>query len=158
LIELPKPCETSNYDPSSLEIEPDWNRFVGETYSQSLPSKVAKQQMAIWELIATECSHIKTTKIIIDIFLNCLTSLKACDLTTELFSDIDINKLFCNIADVFNCNLNFWQKYLQPIVEDLRTSSDKQIDPFRLIEGFSDVIYIKFCFCIEKNFLKFIYF
>lgn len=104
-----------------------------------MPNKIAKQQMAIWELLTTECSHIKTTKIIIDVFLNCLLSLKSSDLTAELFNEIDIKKLFCNIIDVFNCNLNFWLKYLHPIVHNIQQTNSKQIDPSSLINGFSDV-------------------
>ncbi len=88
LVELPKlPDELciSPYEPSTFEIEPDWNKFVGETFAQSLPKTVAKQQMAIWELLTTEASHIKTTKIIIDVFLSCLVSLKCHETTGELF-------------------------------------------------------------------------
>ena len=95
--------------------------------------------MAIWELLATECSHIKTTKIIIDVFLSCLVSLKCGEQTAELFKDIDIKKLFCNITDVFNCNLNFWQTYLYPIIENLERTSSKIIDPACLVDGFSNV-------------------
>ncbi len=104
-----------------------------------MPTKIAKQQMAIWELLTTECSHIKTTKIIIDVFLNCLLSLKSSDMTAELFNEIDLKKLFCNITQVFNCNLNFWLKYLHPIVQNMQQTNNKQIDPSNLINGFSNV-------------------
>jgi len=138
LPKLPDELNVNEYDPTLLEIEPDWNKFVGESISQNMPNKIAKQQMAIWELLTTECSHIKTTKIIIDVFLNCLLSLKSSDLTAELFNEIDIKKLFCNIIDVFNCNLNFWLKYLHPIVHNIQQTNSKQIDPSSLINGFSD--------------------
>ena len=128
--------------------------------------------MAIWELLVTECSHIKTTKIIIDVrsfyliffliicqitekklkifillqvFLSCLINLKCSEQTSDLFKDIDIKKLFCNINEVFNCNLSFWQDYLHPIILDLTTSSSSTnsknllIDPTALVKGFSEV-------------------
>jgi hypothetical protein len=128
--------------------------------------------MAIWELLVTECSHIKTTKIIIDVksfffnfflnnfpnqrkkltifillqvFLSCLINLKCSEQTSDLFKDIDIKKLFCNINEVFNCNLAFWQDYLHPIILDLTTSSSSTssknllIDPTALVKGFSEV-------------------
>ena len=168
LNELPKCTDQTNvlaYDAAILDLESDWNKFVGESfaqvnlkiffffrkififfliYQQSLSQKEAKQQMAIWELLSTECSHIKTTRVIIDVFLNCLISLKANDLTAELFKDIDIKKLFCNIVDVFNCNLNFWQTYLHPIVDAIVQNENNKdfspiIDPSALIEGFSNV-------------------
>lgn len=142
IVELPKLPEELNVkscDSVLLEIEPDWNKFVGESFVQNLQPRLTKQQMAIWELLATECSHIKTTKIIIDVFLNCLLSLKLSEQTCDLFIDVDLKKLFCNIIDVFNCNLNFWLKYMYPIVQSLQVNNNKIIDPASLIDGFSDV-------------------
>ncbi len=105
---------------------------------KSLPNKVAKQQMAIWELISTECSHIKTTKVIIDVFMSCLINLKSTEQTSDHFKDIDIRKLFCNIIEVFNCNLTFWQRYLHPIILNLSASQTPLIDPLSLVDGFSE--------------------
>lgn len=139
LIKLPKLPEelcANYYDPEIFEIEPDWNKFVGDTFSQSLQKNHAKQQMTIWELITTEASHIKTTKVIIDVFLSCLVGLKCHEQTCDQFKDIDITKLFSNIIDVFNCNLKFWQTYLYPVVENLNQTNSKIIDPSRLIDGF----------------------
>lgn len=141
LIELPKlPSElcANHYNPSMFEIEPDWNKFVGDSFAQSLQKNQAKQQMAIWELLSTEASHIKTTKIIIDVFLSCLVKMKCHEQTAELFKDIEINKLFSNIIEVFNCNLNFWQTYFYPIVENLQQNNSKIIDPSMLVDGFSN--------------------
>lgn len=143
LIELPKlPNELSvnNVHPSIYEFEHDWNKFVGESFAQSLTKNKAKQQMTIWELLSTEASHIKTTKIIIDVFLSCLVSLKCNELTAELFKEIEINKLFSNIIEVYNCNLKFWQTYLYPIIKNLQDSDEKLIDPSSFVEGFSNVI------------------
>lgn len=142
LVEPPKLSDDlclNYYDPSLFEIEPDWNKFVGETFAQSLHKTQAKQQMAIWELLTTEASHIKTTKIIVDVFLSCLVGLKCHEATAELFKEIEINKLFSNIIEVFNCNVNFWQTYMYPIVQSLRESNSKIIDPLSLVEGFSNV-------------------
>jgi hypothetical protein len=123
-----------------FNIEPDWNKFVGDAFAQTLHKNHAKQQMAIWELLATECSHIKTTKIIIDVFLSCLISLKCNEQTAELFRDIDLKKLFCNITDVFNCNLTFWKAHFHPIVVDIQQIENKIIDPSLLVNGFMNVM------------------
>jgi hypothetical protein len=69
LPELPEIIRNKiyNYDESSLEIEHDWNNVVGDSFVQSIPVKQARQQMAIWELFTTEVSHIKLTKVIINV-------------------------------------------------------------------------------------------
>jgi len=141
LVELPKlPDELciSYYDPSILEVEPDWNKFVSQTFAQSLQKNHAKQQMALWELIVTESSHIKTTKIIIDVFLSCLARLKTHETTSDLFKEIEINQLFSNIVDVFNCNLKFWKIFLYPIIQNLNKNNTTLIDTECLIEAFTN--------------------
>lgn len=83
--------------------------------------------------------------ILLQVFLSCLINLKCSEQTSDLFKDIDIKKLFCNINEVFNCNLAFWQDYLHPIILDLTTSSSSTnsknllIDPTALVKGFSEV-------------------
>ncbi|RMZ98317.1 pleckstrin homology domain-containing family G member 5 [Brachionus plicatilis] len=140
LPKLPEEFAIGKFDPAWLEIEPDWNKFVGDSYAQSLPIRKAKQQMAIWELLVTECSFIKSTKIVIDVFLNCLVNLKLNEQTSELFKDIDLKKLFCNIIEVFKCNLTLWCKYLHPTLHNLVNGSSISllIDPQFLISSFSD--------------------
>lgn len=145
LPKLPDELNVKALDMSILEIEPDWCKYVGESFAQSLPVRLAKQQMAIWELLSTECSHIKTIKVIIDVFLCCLINLKCSEQTSELFKDIDTKKIFCNITDVFNCNLTFWTKYLHPIVLNSASSSNNSsstskniIDPLLLVNAFAD--------------------
>ena len=71
-IELPSLCEDikncmCSYDESILEIEHDWNNIVGDSYVKSITVKQARQQMAIWELFTTEVSHLKLSKVIIDV-------------------------------------------------------------------------------------------
>lgn len=127
-------------------------------FYKDLPIKVTKQQMAIWELFDTECSYIKTLRAFIDVFVGCLYTLKQCDETSELFRDIDIKKLFCNIIDLFNCSLTFWQTRLYPIVEGLKrniqmNSKDLLIRPAYIVEAFSEfnVIYASYEeFCLGK--------
>ena len=120
-----------------------------------MPLKVIKQQMGIWELFDTECAYLKTLKAFIEVFFSCLANLKENEETSELFQDIDLKKLFCNIIDLFNCSISFWQSKLHPIVESLRkskcsssasststsTSSPKDliVSPVYLIDAFSNV-------------------
>ena len=101
--------------------------------------------MGIWELFDTECAYLKTLKAFIEVFFSCLANLKESDETSELFQDIDLKKLFCNIIDLFNCSISFWQTKLYPIVENLRKSKsssspkDLIVNPIYLIEAFSKV-------------------
>lgn len=106
-----------------------------------MPIRKAKQQMAIWELFVTECSFIKSIKIVIDVFFNCLVNLKLNEQTREIFKDIDLKRLFCNIIEVFKCNLTLWSKYLHPTLHHLINGSSISllIDPKFLINSFSDV-------------------
>lgn len=99
--------------------------------------------MAIWELFDTECCYLKTLRDFIDVFVSCLHSLKQCDETKELFHDIDLKQLFCNIIDLFNCSLTFWQTRLYPIIETLKrniqmNSQDLLIRPAHIVEAFSE--------------------
>lgn len=114
---------------------------------KNLPLKVIKQQMGIWELFDTECAYLKTLKAFIEVFFSCLANLKENEETSELFQDIDLKKLFCNIIDLFNCSISFWQSKLHPIVENLRKSKcsstspkDLIVSPVYLIDAFSNVI------------------
>ncbi len=138
LPRLPDKLGASCYDPSMLEVEADWSKFVGEAFAQTLPRNQAKQQMALWELIVTESSHIKTTKVIIDVFLSCLVGLKCHEATCELFKEIEVGKLFSNIIEVFNCNLKFWTEFVFPIVEGLKRTERKVIDTESLAGAFAD--------------------
>lgn len=55
-----------------------------------------------------------------------------------MFRDIDIKKIFCNIIDVFNCNLTFWTEHLYPIVCNSVESGNSIIDPLQLVDAFSE--------------------
>jgi hypothetical protein len=159
LIKLPElPIEKQftiqSFHSSILELDADWTQFYGIHKVNELPLKIVKQQMAIWELLATECSHIKTLKVIIDVFLSCLIQLKTTNDTGHLFADIEINKLFLNIIDIFNCNLTFWYSYLYPIVKDVKSSDGHLIHPSSLLDGFSkfnDLFFPYEQYCLDKN-------
>lgn len=124
--------------PNSLEIDSDWKNVVGEVLAQSLQAKQAQQQMAIWELLTTEVSHIKLIKVVIDVFIACLNDLLSNEHTKSLFDDINKQKLFCNIIDVYNCNVKFWNDYLERLVIK-KDSSGHLIDPSELKNAFDNV-------------------
>jgi hypothetical protein len=128
--------------PNSLEIDPDWKNVVGEAVAQSLQAKQAQQQMAIWELLTTEVSHIKLIKVVIDVFIACLDDLLLNEHTKSFFNDINKKKLFCNIIDVYNCNVKFWNDYLERLVIK-KDSSSHLIDPSELKMAFYNVSSMK---------------
>jgi hypothetical protein len=80
--------------------------------------------------------------------LNCLWDLKNSEQTRDLFNNIETDKLFLNIVEIFNCNLNFWQMYLYPNVASLnKTPNSTLINPSSFKTAFSQV---------NKNFSSFL--
>ena len=75
---------------------------------------------------------------IFKVFLNCLADLKKCKETSELFEDVEEDKAFCNIVEIFNCNINFWSKTILPIINSVGPSSPL-IDPSQMKPCFNNV-------------------
>jgi hypothetical protein len=71
---------------------------------------VAKQQMAIWELISTECSHIKTTKVIIDVIIEYLKHP-----TLEIITKLNLNITLKGVHELFDklTDCRAYQRLLQ---------------------------------------------
>ncbi|XP_064461240.1 pleckstrin homology domain-containing family G member 5-like isoform X2 [Ornithodoros turicata] len=126
-----------------FKLEDNW-RVIAEN-ADSYPKRVRNQQDAIWELISTEVSYIRTLKVITELFLSCL-----CNLQTEgILQDIDTEQMFSNITEVYHVNHNFWDTCLMPTLASARHHRGL-LDPILLRDGFlqfesSFQPYMKYC-------------
>ncbi|XP_053210054.1 pleckstrin homology domain-containing family G member 5-like isoform X11 [Panonychus citri] len=132
----------TNYD-ESLYLEDHWRCIVSSW--ESMPKKLQNQQDAIWELLHTEVFYIKRLKVISDLFLACL-----CNLQSEcLLNDIDTEKMFSNITEVYLANHYFWMNHLLPMLKASR-ESHQPLNPIIMKDGFlkfEDIFhpYVKYC-------------
>ncbi|XP_017778525.1 PREDICTED: pleckstrin homology domain-containing family G member 5 isoform X2 [Nicrophorus vespilloides] len=95
------------------KLEDDWRHIIDVS---ELSERQQKQQTALWELIKTEVAYIKTLKVVTDLFLACLQSLQS----SNILREIDTAKLFSNIGDILDANVQFWGSSLFPLVRDMR--------------------------------------
>ncbi|XP_066981944.1 serine-rich adhesin for platelets-like isoform X2 [Macrobrachium rosenbergii] len=121
-------CQTYQID-QEVVVEDSW-RVLVEGHEQ-LDDRQEQQQSAIWELVETEATYIHMLKVITDLFLSCL-----CNLQNEsLLCEIDTDKLFSNIQEIYNANLTFWREHICRMLEVAR-SSRQPLDPSLLSDGF----------------------
>ncbi|XP_042886663.1 uncharacterized protein LOC122262639 isoform X2 [Penaeus japonicus] len=121
-------CQTHHGDEEVL-VEDSWRTLV-ESHEQ-LDDRQEQQQSAIWELVETEATYIHMLKVITDLFLACL-----CNLQNEsLLCEIDTDKLFSNIQEIYAANLTFWREHVVRMLEEAR-SSRQPLDPTLLAEAF----------------------
>ncbi|XP_022246496.1 pleckstrin homology domain-containing family G member 5-like isoform X2 [Limulus polyphemus] len=128
---------------NTYRLEPSWKDIV-ENW-EALSERMKAQQNAIWELIQTEIFFIKRLKVIIELYLACLYSLQAEGVLNEINSD----KLFSNIREVYVSNHQFWVKHLLPMLTTSRTTKQK-LNPVLMKDGFLQCVqlfrpYIKYC-------------
>lgn len=133
-----------------------WRDFV---HCDDMSDSDVKIQSAIWELVTTEIDYINVLKTVTDLFLACLEGIQ----DNNLLTDVDQHKLFSNIYDIYEANVQFWSHYLHPMVENsMGTGCPLSIDYFQ--EGFINFAinfapYKKYCaeqstcqfYCKELN-------
>ncbi|XP_065215741.1 pleckstrin homology domain-containing family G member 5 isoform X2 [Planococcus citri] len=110
-------------------LEDDWRDIVSD--STSLAERQQQQQTAIWELVETEVTYIHTLRVLTDLFLACLCNLQSNNLLTE----IDKDRLFSNILEIYSANRYFWCQHLLPMLASSRETG-KPLNPALLAEGF----------------------
>lgn len=71
---------------------------------------------------------------LLQVFEKCLVNLQRENFLTE----VENQRLFSNINEVFEANLTFWQEYLKQVVEEAR-STKKPIKPSQLLDSFAKV-------------------
>lgn len=62
-------------------------------------------------------------------------SLQKCNLLT----DIEKNRLFSNVEEISQCNINLWAKYLLPMLATARETSTP-IEPSTMLDAFLKVL------------------
>nr|XP_022900962.1 pleckstrin homology domain-containing family G member 5 isoform X1 [Onthophagus taurus]XP_022900963.1 pleckstrin homology domain-containing family G member 5 isoform X1 [Onthophagus taurus] len=95
------------------KLELDWRELIDY---KELTERQQQQQTALWELIKTEVAYIKTLKVVTELFLACLKNLQL----TNLLKEIDTEKLFSNITEILDTNVQFWRNSLFPMVKTMR--------------------------------------
>ena len=147
-------------------LEEDWTDIVRN--SHMLSEKARSQQTALWELVETEVAYIRTLKVIQDVscipktqknfkkwpfifqlFLNCL-----CNLQNNLvLTEIDTERLFCNIPEIYAANRVFWHDYIMPMLTQSRKNGEP-LNPSQMKEGFLKVRFT--CIAINNPNLAFV--
>ncbi|CAL4064112.1 unnamed protein product [Meganyctiphanes norvegica] len=128
-------------------LESSWQELV-ESPDQ-LDDRQQQQQLAIWELVTTEATYLHMLKVITDLFLNCLRSLQ----NATLLNEIEIEKLFSNIQDIYAANVTFWQEHIIKMVEHSRNTR-LPLDPSILMEGFykfDEILQPYTRYCMEQS-------
>ncbi|CAN7987000.1 unnamed protein product, partial [Ixodes hexagonus] len=126
-----------------FRLEDNWRSLVDNP--DSYPKRVRNQQDAIWELISTEVSYLRTLKVITELFLACL-----CNLQSEgLLQEIDTERMFSNITEVYQVNHALWDNCLLPALASARAQRGL-LNPLLLRPGFlrfeeSFQPYMKYC-------------
>ncbi|XP_049294323.1 uncharacterized protein LOC125769602 isoform X5 [Anopheles funestus] len=119
-----------------------WTEIVNCAGMSEAETKI---QSAIWELVTTEVYYILALQTVTDLFLACLEDIQS----QNILTDVDQNKLFSNIRDIWEANLRFWTLYLHPMVKhSQRTREPMSIYYFQ--RGFVDFAtiftpYTKYC-------------
>ncbi|XP_035896852.1 pleckstrin homology domain-containing family G member 5 isoform X6 [Anopheles stephensi] len=119
-----------------------WTEIVNSAGMSEAETKI---QSAIWELVTTEVYYILALQTVTDLFLACLEDIQS----QNILTDVDQNKLFSNIRDIWEANLRFWTLYLHPMVKH----SERTKDPMSIYyfqRGFVDFAtiftpYTKYC-------------
>uniref|UniRef100_A0A182PLU3 DH domain-containing protein n=1 Tax=Anopheles epiroticus TaxID=199890 RepID=A0A182PLU3_9DIPT len=104
-----------------------------------------KIQSAIWELVTTEVYYILALQTVTDLFLACLEDIQS----QNILNDVDQNKLFSNIRDIWEANLRFWTLYLHPMVKHSQLTKEP-MSIYYFQRGFVDFAtiftpYTKYC-------------
>ncbi|XP_047138052.1 uncharacterized protein LOC100206085 isoform X3 [Hydra vulgaris] len=142
----------SEFD-NEVFLEDSWTDVITEVSELSPECRI--QQEAIWELLMTEKNYIRKIRVIIKVFQKYLVNLQESGILTE----VDPNKLFSNILEVYEANMVFWTKHLNLVVKDVRRTK-QTINPLQLLDSFSnfDEIfnpYIHYCM-EEANCVKYL--
>eukprot|EP00106_Octopus_bimaculoides_P009484 XP_014776926.1 PREDICTED: uncharacterized protein LOC106873908 [Octopus bimaculoides] len=117
--------------PPSL-LENSWRDIVRN--ASELPKEIRSQQEVIWELLSTEITYIESLQVITTRFRSCLQAVQK--ELPGVMKEIEIEKLFSNIVEVFAANSKFWKEYL---CESLKVSrqTHEPINPSLLKDGFT---------------------
>ncbi|XP_013367985.1 PREDICTED: A-kinase anchor protein 13 isoform X2 [Chinchilla lanigera] len=119
-------------DSKQLEAE-SWSRVVDSKFLKQQKKDVVKQQEVIYELMQTEFHHIRTLKIMSDVYSRGM-------MTELLFEQQMVEKLFPCLDELISIHSQFFQRILERKKESLVDKSEKNF----LVKRIGDVLVNQF--------------
>nr|XP_045001570.1 A-kinase anchor protein 13 isoform X4 [Jaculus jaculus] len=119
-------------DSKQLEAE-SWSRIVDSKFLKQQRKDVVKRQEVIYELMQTELHHIRTLKIMSDVYSRGM-------MTELLFEQQMVEKLFPCLDELITIHSQFFQRILERKKESLVDKSEKNF----LIKRIGDVLVTQF--------------
>ncbi|KAL2791089.1 A-kinase anchor protein 13 isoform 2 [Daubentonia madagascariensis] len=119
-------------DSKQLEAE-SWSRIVDSKFLKQQKKDVVKRQEVIYELMQTEFHHIRTLKIMSDVYSRGM-------MTDLLFEQQMVEKLFPCLDELISVHSQFFQRILERKKESLVDKSEKNF----LIKKIGDVLVNQF--------------
>ncbi|KAM9183671.1 A-kinase anchor protein 13 [Dugong dugon] len=119
-------------DSKQLEAE-SWSRIVDSKFLKQQKKDVIKRQEVIYELMQTELHHIRTLKIMSDVYSRGM-------MTDLLFEQQMVEKLFPCLDELISIHSQFFQRILERKKESLVEKSEKNF----LIRRIGDVLVNQF--------------
>ncbi|XP_052617613.1 A-kinase anchor protein 13 isoform X7 [Peromyscus californicus insignis] len=119
-------------DSKQLEAE-SWSRTVDSKFLKQQKKDVVKRQEVIYELMQTELHHIRTLKIMSDVYSRGM-------MTDLLFEQQMVEKLFPCLDDLISIHSQFFQRILERKKESLVDKSERNF----LVKRIGDVLVNQF--------------
>lgn len=119
-------------DSKQLEAE-SWSRTVDSKFLKQQKKDVVKRQEVIYELMQTELHHIRTLKIMSDVYSRGM-------MTDLLFEQQMVEKLFPCLDELISIHSQFFQRILERKKESLVDKSEKNF----LVKRIGDVLVSQF--------------
>uniref|UniRef100_H0VYJ9 A-kinase anchoring protein 13 n=1 Tax=Cavia porcellus TaxID=10141 RepID=H0VYJ9_CAVPO len=119
-------------DSKQLEAE-SWSRVVDSKFLKQQKKDVVKQQEVIYELMQTEFHHIRTLKIMSDVYSRGM-------MTELLFEQQTVDRLFPCLDELISIHSQFFQRILERKKESLVDKSEKNF----LVKRIGDVLVNQF--------------
>nr|XP_048290802.1 A-kinase anchor protein 13 isoform X7 [Myodes glareolus] len=119
-------------DSKQLEAE-SWSRIVDSKFLKQQKKDVVKRQEVIYELMQTELHHIRTLKIMSDVYSRGM-------MTDLLFEQQMVEKLFPCLDELINIHSQFFQRILERKKESLVEKSERNF----LVKRIGDVLVNQF--------------
>uniref|UniRef100_A0A2I3LZU8 A-kinase anchor protein 13 n=1 Tax=Papio anubis TaxID=9555 RepID=A0A2I3LZU8_PAPAN len=119
-------------DSKQLEAE-SWSRIIDSKFLKQQKKDVVKRQEVIYELMQTELHHVRTLKIMSDVYSRGM-------MTDLLFEQQMVEKLFPCLDELISIHSQFFQRILERKEESLVDKSEKNF----LIKRIGDVLVNQF--------------
>ncbi|KAG8516303.1 A-kinase anchor protein 13, partial [Galemys pyrenaicus] len=123
-----------DFEVESKQLEAEsWSRVVDSKFLKQQKKEVVKRQEVLYELMQTELHHIRTLKIMSDVYSRGM-------MTDLLFEQQMVEKLFPCLEELISIHSQFFQRILERKKESLVDKSEKNF----LIKRMGDVLVHQF--------------